>query len=154
MNGRNPRGRQKFSGRFVMFSEVVLTSEVVANLSGPASKLLLDACSKYRHGRNGDISLVFSDLQTNRSWRSKSTLNKALKELMAADLLVKTRQGYKKKCSLYALGWLPIDACGGKLDVLPGKYCSNRWLATVPLMPPKQKSASTPTVPKPEGNRI
>ena len=43
----------------------------------------------------------------------------ALYELLNADLVTKTRQGGLGRCSLYAVKWLKINPCDGKLEVQP-----------------------------------
>ncbi len=65
-----------------------------------------------------------------RNWRSKDTLNKALRELLDTGFIECTRQGGRHKASLYALTWLPIDECNGRLDVAPSRVASNRWKKT------------------------
>jgi len=44
-------------------------------------------------------------------------MRRALRALMDAELVMLTRQGGRNLCSLYAFTWLPINECGGKLDV-------------------------------------
>ena len=55
---------------------------------------------------------------------SLSTLwnwNKAKRELLESGLITVSRQGGKNQCTLYALTFLAIDDCGGKLDM--GETC-------------------------------
>ena len=57
-----------------------------------------------------------------RGFRSKATLTRVIKELVAAEMIMLTRQGQfiRKKAGLYALTWAPIDECAGKyLDESP-----------------------------------
>lgn len=51
-----------------------------------------------------------------KGWRSKDTLYKARNQLIQAGMIVLTRQGGKNIPSLYAVTWLGIDECNGKLD--------------------------------------
>lgn len=134
-------------GAFLPFRIDVLRSQALAKLSPYAAKLLLDFASQWHLGRNGDASAAFENVLRARGWRSKATLHKALKELLASGLIVLTRQGSLHQCSLYALGWLAIDECGGKLDIEPTTRPLNRWLD--PLKPIGNKSSSTPRVPTP-----
>ena len=60
-------------------------------------------------------------------WTSKGTVDKALNELLARGFIEQTRQGGRNKCSLYAVSWLAIDECGGKLDVSDTRVASNLW---------------------------
>jgi len=134
-------------GAFLPFRVDVLRSQALAGLSPYAAKLLLDIASQWQLGRNGDASTAFEKVLRPRGWRSKATLHNALKELRESGLVVQTRQGSLHQCSLYALGWLAIDDCGGKLDMQPTTRPLNRWLD--PIKPLENKTSSTPRVPKP-----
>lgn len=135
---------------FLPFRLDVLRSQALASLSPFASKLLLDISSQWQLGRNGDASAAFEKVLRARGWRSKATLHKALKELLKSGLIVQTRQGSLHECSLYALGWLAIDECGGKLDMRPTSAPLDHWRD--PLKPLANKSSSTPRVPMPAKN--
>lgn len=132
-------------GGFLPFRTDVLRSEALRNLSPYATKLLLDLASQWHLGRNGDASAAFENVMRERGWRSKSTLHKSLRELRESGLIVQTRQGSLHQCSLYALGWLAIDECGGKLDMKSTTRPLNHWLD--PLKPIVGASSSTPRVP-------
>ncbi|MFC7516595.1 hypothetical protein ACFQUU_16420 [Herbaspirillum sp. GCM10030257] len=133
------------NGAFLPFRLDVLRSPALASLSPYASKLLLDIASQWSMGKNGDACVAFEKVMRARGWRSKATLYKALKELVASGLIVQTRQGSLHECSLYALGWLAIDECAGKLDVQPTAGPLDRWRDSD--KPAKNKSSSTPRVP-------
>jgi hypothetical protein len=105
----------------------VLRSTELASLSPYACKLLLDIASQWRYRNNGDASIAFEKVMRPRGWKSKATLYKALKELRESGLVVQTRQGSLHTCSLYALGWLAIDECGGKLDINPTARPPKVW---------------------------
>jgi hypothetical protein len=60
-------------------------------------------------------------------WHSQGSVHKALTELLALGFIEQTRQGGKNQCSLYAVTWLAIDDCKGKLDVNPTRVASNLW---------------------------
>ena len=132
-------------GGFLPFRTDVLHSAALRNLSAYATKLLLDLASQWQLGRNGDASAAFEKVMRARGWRSKATLNKALKELRDSGLIVMTRQGSLHQCSLYGLGWLAIDECGGKLDMKATMRPLNGWLD--PPKPLENKAPSTPRVP-------
>ena len=132
-------------GGFLPFRTDVLRSEALKNLSPYATKLLLDLASQWQLGRNGDASAAFEKVMRARGWRSKATLYKSLKELRDSGLIVLTRQGSLHECSLYGLGWLAIDECGGKLDMKATTRPINDWLD--PPKPMENNSASTPRVP-------
>ena len=141
-------------GQFLPLNLDVLHSQALANLSPYGAKLLLDIASQWRLGRNGDASAAFEKVMRARGWRSKSTLQKAIKELCASGLIVLTRQGSLHQCSLFALGWLAIDDCGGKLDMQATTRPINAWRdMTVPnLKVVSSKSSSPPRVPTPIKN--
>jgi len=103
---------------------VVLDSPDVMALSANAFKLLIMMFKQFNGNNNGDFSAPFSKA---KEWgiKSEATLCKALKELIAANLIVRTRDPIRDKqnprgqCSLYGATWHPIHECGGKLDVNP-----------------------------------
>lgn len=132
-------------GGFLPFRTDVLRSEALKNLSPYATKLLLDLASQWQLGRNGDASAAFEKVMRARGWRSKATLHKSLKELRDSGLIVMTRQGSLHECSLYGLGWLAIDECGGKLDMKATTRPINDWLDPPKLI--ENKPPSTPRVP-------
>ncbi|MFZ6723090.1 hypothetical protein [Undibacterium sp. Ji49W] len=152
-------------GQFLTLPLQVLQCKALARLSPYANKLLLDLCSQYRWGHNGDLSPAWT-LMRQRGWKSKDTLNKALKELYASGLIDLTRQGGLHKCSLYALGWLAIDHCEGKLDAASTTRPNNRWLDAIQISEKKMPSTtsvvkqlkksdlSTPPVPARETNAL
>jgi hypothetical protein len=129
-------------GPFLPVRMDVLGSPALAKLSPYACKLLWDLMSQWRLGRNGDSSAAFEKVLRPRGWRSKSTLSKALKELERSGLIVRTRQGGLHKCSLFALGWLAIDECDGKLETRPTSGPPDFW--RTPLLPSNNAMPSTP----------
>ena len=132
------------NGAFLPFRLDVLRSSALAALSPYASKLLLDIASQWSMGKNGDASVAFEKVLRARGWRSKATLYKALKELVASGLIMQTRQGSLHECSLYALGWLAIDDCGNKLDVKQTASPLDHWRK---FESDRKNSSSTPRVP-------
>lgn len=52
-------------------------------------------------------------------WRSKAALQRAIDELLQTGFIVRTRLGGRNRAALYAITWLSINECGGKLDVRP-----------------------------------
>lgn len=89
-------------------------------VSPTAICLLLCLASQFNAGNenNGDLCAAQSVMKK-YGW-ADSTRKRALKDLENSELIVKTRQGHKKRCSLYALAWLPINECRGKyLEIGP-----------------------------------
>lgn len=92
------------------------------NLSGAAAKLLMDFACQFNGHNNGDLQAAYSVL-SKRGWNSRQTISRAVTELLAAKLIVKTREGKFTnpggQCALYALAWVQIHDCDGKLEVAP-----------------------------------
>lgn len=75
----------------------------------------------FKGGNNGDLCPAWT-LMKDRGFSSKTTLSRAIQELLASEMILLTRQGYfiKNKPGLYALTWAPINECSGKrLDESP-----------------------------------
>ena len=124
-------GRDKFkvkrnTGWFLKMPVEVLDSPRYCGLSFKARALLLDLGAQYRGNNNGDMAAPWSLMKT-RGWRSKETLRNALLELLGAGMIELTRQGGLHCPSLYALTWLEINECGGKLDVEATQVASGAW---------------------------
>jgi hypothetical protein len=103
-----------------------LDSPTYCGLSFKAVKLLVDLGAQFRGHNNGDMSAAWS-LMKRRGWKSKDTLHRALVELRAVGMIELTRQGSMDRPSLFAFTWLPIDECGGKLEVRANPVPSNKW---------------------------
>jgi hypothetical protein len=114
------------SAPFLMVPRDVLDSAIFGSLSGWGVKLLLELGKQYRGYNNGDFSATFKGLRS-RGWNSSGTLTSAAKELQAAGFIVKTRQGGKNQCNLYAITWWPIDDCDGKIEWAAEKIARNDW---------------------------
>ena len=125
LDRRRAKGRSNY-GRFIMVPCAVLDSQNYASLSSKAVKLLLDLFGQYRGANNGDYCIAWSFMEP-KGWRSKSTLHKAKNELETKGLILRTRQGGKHQCSLYAVTWLAIDECNGKLDIKETRIAPGYW---------------------------
>jgi hypothetical protein len=140
----NSKGRRE-SGPFVTLPKVVLNSQEFARLSAYAVKLFIALCAQYNGRNNGDLCASWT-LMRQRGWRSKATLHRASKELRDKGWLVVSRQGGRNKATLYALTFLSVDECGGKLDIdetlTPLNLWHNRKNCT-----PYVNQVGTPTVP-------
>ena len=110
-------------GRFAGIPHRVMDSKEYRDLSYSATKLLLAFTYQYNSKNNGDLAATFSYMREKHGFGSPVTLSRALKELLKAELITKTRhslfQKTNNKCALFALSWFPIDECNGKLDVKP-----------------------------------
>ncbi|MGO4550415.1 hypothetical protein AB4059_04845 [Lysobacter sp. 2RAF19] len=125
------RSRERFKGRrdngwFFRMPVEVLDSPAYCGLSFKARALLLDLGAQYRGNNNGDMAAPWSWMKA-RGWKSKQTLRRAVLELLAAGMIEQTRQGGLHCPTLYAVTWLGIDECGGKLEVQATSVPSGRW---------------------------
>lgn len=141
------RTRQKTKGRkdsapFLRLPKHILESEEYAQLSSIAVKLLVDLGSQFRGSNNGDLCAAWGWMKK-RGWKSRDTLNRAQTELESSGWIIRTRQGGRHKANLFALTWLGIDECDGKLDVPPTTVPSNRWRNNLVTRLPCQSSTHT-----------
>jgi hypothetical protein len=97
-----------------------------ARLSPRAVKALVDLYTQFRGGNNGDLCAAWK-IMAPLGWSSKDQLAKALQELLDAGWILITRMGGKRVARLYAVTWLGIDYCDGKLDVKPNPVPSMAW---------------------------
>lgn len=121
-----------------------LRSRACAELSPHGAKLLLDVLGMLGPNatRNGDISLT-PKLMAVRGWSGRSTLNAAVKELEEHGLLVRTRQGGRLDCTLFALTLFPIDCDVRKLDPhAVGSFTSRDFEAAGLSAPTDQQPAT------------
>ena len=116
---RRARAKGRRSGsRFIGLEPRLLDHETFRTLSPRATKLFLDLASVYNGRNNGDMSIA-PKITRKRGWTSQDQVYKAMHELEDAGLAIKTRQGGKNRCSLYALTIWSVDECNGKLDMGP-----------------------------------
>ncbi|MEO8401050.1 MAG: hypothetical protein ABI597_04535 [Gammaproteobacteria bacterium] len=107
--------RNKGTGRFLGLPHALLSHPDYLTLKPRAVKLLIDIGYQYNGRNNGDLCVAFS-IMKKRGWTSNDQLTKAKKELLKTDFIRITRLGFRKRPMLYALSWLGVDECGGKLD--------------------------------------
>ena len=130
MTTQNER-RRRIKGRQTTYSFLGLPHHVLDHdnfrtLSPRATKLVIDIAAQYRGNNNGDLSAPLS-LMKKRGWNSSDQLHKAKKELVENDVIRVARQGGLNRCNLYALTWLPIDECNGKLDIASTTTAPVNW---------------------------
>jgi hypothetical protein len=110
------KGRRE-TGRFVAFPHTVIKTQDYIGLSYKSKVLLMDLALQYYGSNNGDLTVAFAVLR-NRGWKRQATISEAVKELLDADLIIRTREGQFRnphsRCALYAITWQPIDDCNGK----------------------------------------
>ena len=125
-NTRERTKNRKSKKPFLLLPREMITSAGYKKLSGSAIKLLIDLGAQYYGTNNGDLTTSWT-IMKERGWRSKDTLYKAINELEHAMFILRTRQGGRNKCNLFAITWQPIDECKGKLDVSSTRVASNAW---------------------------
>ena len=86
-------------------------------LSASAKALLISLIYQFRGHNNGDLTAAWTVMRDQHGFRSPTTVNRARKDLLDANLIIQSRQGGLGKCSLYAVTWLKINPCDGKLDI-------------------------------------
>jgi len=134
---------RKISGKFFPLTENVLQSPEFKMLSAKAIKLLIDLGSSYNGHNNGDLSAAWK-LMEQRGWKSRDTLHKAQKELESNFWIIRTRHGGRNSANLFAITWLTIDYCKGKLDLIlkeedkPRNWWSKKIRTRDPLFVPYQ----------------
>ena len=79
------------------------------------------------HYNNGDLSATDKGTAEAGAFKSTATLAKAKRELLKSGLIAVSRQGGKNQCTLYALTFLAIDDCGGKLDMGETRRAPDDW---------------------------
>jgi hypothetical protein len=119
-------------GGFVPLPHCVIRSQSFGKLSPYAVKLLNDLLSQYYGSNNGDFHATYSLLKK-RGWKSKGTLNRAIKELVESGFVEVSRQGGRNKCSLYAVTFYAIDECKGKLDISATNTPTSIWKRNEPV---------------------
>lgn len=123
------KGRAE-NGSFVAMPKVILESEEYAALTAHELKLLIDVFAQFNGSNNGALSAAWT-IMKKRGWHSPDTLSRALGGLLDKCFLIKTRQGgMHRRCSFYAVSWLAINECAGKIDMPPTKVAPGSWRKT------------------------
>lgn len=148
---RKQKGRSD-SGTFFTIPHAIMDSPNWRALPVRAIKLTLDLGRQYRGNNNGDLCAAWKIMRA-RGWKSRSTLDGAITDALRFGMIEKTRQGGLHLCSLFALTWLAIDECGGKLDVPTTRVASGLWKHP-PIPAKKKKNASTESVSIKHGIRV
>jgi len=139
-------------GRFTPLPHNVIHSVEYRGLGYAARSLLFDMAAQYNRSNNGKLVCCMKYLKP-LGWTSNDTITRALKELLASGLLIKTRQGMMppySKAAWFAIGWFSLDIYDG-LDIEPKKYQRVR-LAPINLLSPiygagKRKAAPNDIAP-------
>jgi hypothetical protein len=117
------------AAEWLPFPSDFLRSIACAELSPMGMKLLIDLSSQLRwNGKgNGDTTASIGVLRA-RGWTSPKSLQAAMKELEDARLMVYTRRGDRRRCSLVAITLWPLHCDPSKIDIKPGAYTCGDWM--------------------------
>lgn len=122
---RRQQGRQT-TEQFARIPTHLLRHAKFLALDPYAKALFLYWAGLYNGSNNGDFSAANNRFRE-FGFNSPTTLQKAKRILVAQGFAVQTRQGHKRKCSLYGLTIWPIDECGGKLEYPRERQASYAW---------------------------
>jgi hypothetical protein len=101
------------SGPFIALPWQVTDSPAYIGLSHPAKALLVEIARQYVRDNNGRLLASRAHL-SKRGWKSADTINRALRELIAARLIHQTVMGhFPKTASWYAVTWRTLDRLPG-----------------------------------------
>jgi hypothetical protein len=149
-------GRRE-SGTFSRVPHAVQDSANWKQCGGTAIKLLCDLIRQYNGHNNGDLTTCRT-FMAKRGWTVPETLHFAALELEHYGLVFRTKQGgLQIGPNLYALTWMPIDDCSGKLDCSRTKVPTGEWKHDRPRYKrpkrrePSTNSVMTDTIPVPRG---
>ena len=120
------KGRRD-KGGFMLIHHDMLKHPNYISLSKDAKLIFVFLKSQYRGHNNGDLSATLNMVKSNGYGSSSAQLSKALKELVDKEFIIKTRQGGKNKCNLFAITCESIDDGKGKHDFRSTKVASNEW---------------------------
>ena len=87
------RSKHKQKASFAGIPRVVMECPDYINLNGSAVKLLVEMACQFKGGNNGDLCPAWTLMKV-RGFCSKTTLSKAIKELLQAEMILLTRQGH------------------------------------------------------------
>jgi len=119
-------GRSK-SKPHIQLLKFVLESNEFGQLSGNAVKLLIELHRRYNGFNNGDLCATWNQLKA-RGWKSPGTLSRSIHELIDSGFIVLSRISYlRSKPNLYALTYLAVDECKGKLDIKESRTPEHLW---------------------------
>jgi hypothetical protein len=122
--------------------KVVIEHGNFTKLTPYGNKLLIDLGQQYRGKNNGDLCATWV-FMVERGWKSKDTLNNALRELEYYGLIIQTQAGGLHKPSLYALSWNRVDkaekGANWKVGDRPGTWKQTKKLFVSPSKKRRRK---------------
>lgn len=118
---KNRRTRKTGDGGFFGLPKPVIRHANFILLSAHAVKLIIDLGEQYLGKNNGNLCATWLFMQA-RGWKSKDTLNNALKELMYYGFIIQTQHGGLNRPTLYAFTWWRIDKASPECGFKVGQY--------------------------------
>ena len=108
--GVDRKGRSKKGGQFVPVPYPMAESAAWRSLTGAAVKVYVELRRRFNGGNNGKLSLSLMEAASLLRL-SKSTVGRALDQLVERGFIVKTREGhwYGRKAAEYAVTDRPLD---------------------------------------------
>ncbi|MBV7387251.1 helix-turn-helix domain-containing protein [Pasteurellaceae bacterium TAE3-ERU1] len=94
-------------------------------LSKNAKILLVELLARYNGKNNGDLAITYDEVAQILRISRQRAFN-AFKELEEAGFIVKTRQGNRRECSLYAVTCYKLDAIA-KINQRATHSSSDDW---------------------------
>ena len=101
-------------------------SAQVSNLTHSSFRLLVNLTSQLNKRNNGNLT-ASPKIMTLYGWKGQSSLIGCISELLEFGFIEMTKKGVGNQCSFYAVTWLAIDECGGKINYGPTSVPSNLW---------------------------
>ena len=148
------RKRMKITGKggkslWVGIEHWIVDTPQFKALQGSDVKFLVHLGREYNGHNNGDLSIA----NIRKHWRSRDTVQNAIKRLIEGGWIIKTRLGgLHMGPDLYAMTWWPIDACKTH-DYSAETRASNLWLKKMTDRNPELVVPESGTVGAPNWSR-
>lgn len=126
MSASRTKLKGRSNGTFFAIPHAVMRSENWKRMPARAVKLICALGVQYNGKNNGDLSAEWPKMRA-LGWRSPNTVDRAEIDAMRFGMIERTHRGGRHSCHLYALTWLPIHECGGKLEVPATNVASGLW---------------------------
>ena len=123
------KGRADYvPGGYLKITRRMLDHKNFISLSRSAKLTYQFIKGQYNGYNNGNLAAALSMYKAKGYGTSSSQLRKSLVELEDKEFILKTRQGGKNRCNLFAVTDEAIDDCNGKHDYRATKVASNCWM--------------------------
>lgn len=134
---------EQIAGTFSGIPHQVMDSIAFMHASHHSRSLLLELIRQHNGRNNGHFQLAAAYLRR-RGWRSNDMIQQAKAELIARQLVIKTRLGgLSAGPDRWAVTWLPISDYSGLTEVSASNYHPGAWHFLSPPTPlPTDKAIS------------